>query len=196
MMTKAKVMKPIPADAAAAGAPALAMLQCEKGIGAVIAQPGSDQLIGGVVVKPLPVWADDRGYFLEVLRAGQDLGAACPPDTSQVSCAVGYPGTIKAFHYHRFQADLWTPVGGMLQVALVDLRFDSPTFGRRNTLYVGALRPWQILVPPGVGHGYKVVGVEPAVLVYVTSRFYDPADEGRIPYDEPLIAYDWETQHK
>jgi len=30
----------------------------------------------------------------------------------------------------------------------------------------------------------------------VTSRFYNPADEGRIPYDEPDIAYDWETQHK
>jgi dTDP-4-dehydrorhamnose 3,5-epimerase len=195
-MTKAKVMKPIPGGAGAGAAPELALLECEKGIGAVIARPDSDQLIDGVRVQPLSVWADDRGCFLEVLRAGQGLGAAFPPESSQVSCTVNYPGAIKAFHYHRHQADLWTPILGMLQVALVDLRFDSPTFGRRNTLYVGALRPWQILVPPGVGHGYKVVGIEPAVLVYVTSRFYDPADEGRIPYDEPLIAYDWETQHK
>ncbi|MEK7752140.1 MAG: dTDP-4-dehydrorhamnose 3,5-epimerase family protein, partial [Acidobacteriota bacterium] len=90
----------------------------------------------------------------------------------------------------------WIPVAGMLQVALVDLRKDSPTFGRRNTMYVGSLRPWQILVPAGVGHGYKVVGVESAALVYITSRFYDPADEGRIPHNQPRIAYDWETQHK
>ena len=46
----------------------------------------------------------------------------------------------------------------MLQVALIDLRPESPTFGRRNTIYVGNLRPWQILIPPGVAHGYKVVG--------------------------------------
>ena len=47
---------------------------------------------------------------------------------------------------------------GTLQVALVDLRLGSPTFGARNTMYVGPLRPWHILIPPGVAHGYKVVG--------------------------------------
>jgi dTDP-4-dehydrorhamnose 3,5-epimerase len=85
---------------------------------------------------------------------------------------------------------------GILQVALVDLRADSPTFALRNTIYVGALRPWQLLIPPGVGHGYKVIGGQPALLVYVTSRFYDPSDEGRIPYNHEGIQYDWETQHK
>jgi len=84
----------------------------------------------------------------------------------------------------------------MLQVALFDLRVSSPTHGLRNTIYVGALRPWQILVPPGVAHGYKVLGAEPSLLVYLTDRFYDPNDEGRIPYNDPLIHYDWELQHK
>jgi len=83
-----------------------------------------------------------------------------------------------------------------LQVALVDLRCDSPTFGARNTLYVGVQRPWQLIIPPGVGHGYKVIGTEPALLVYVTDRLYDPGDEGRLAYDDPRINYDWETQHK
>ena len=84
----------------------------------------------------------------------------------------------------------------MFQVALVDLRPDSPAFGRRNTLYAGALRPWQILIPPGVAHGYKVISQEPAMLVYVTDHTYNPADEGRIPHDEPGIHYDWNLQHK
>ncbi len=84
----------------------------------------------------------------------------------------------------------------MFQVALVDLREDSPSYGRKNTMYVGALRPWQILIPPGVAHGYKVIGRDPALLVYLTDRFYDPADEGRIPFNDSSLAYDWETQHK
>jgi dTDP-4-dehydrorhamnose 3,5-epimerase len=84
----------------------------------------------------------------------------------------------------------------MFQVVLVDFRQGSPTFGRRNTMYCGTLRPWQILIPPGVGHGYKVIGTEPALLVYATDRFYNPKDEGRIPYDDSRISYDWETQHK
>ena len=66
-------------------------------------------------------------------------------------------------------------MAGLLQVALVDLRMGSPTYGARNTLYMGALRPWQILIPPGVAHGYKVIGSEPAMLVYLTDRFYDPS---------------------
>jgi len=169
---------------------------CEKGIGKVIARPDSPDLIEGVRIQPLPVWADDRGYFFEIARLGQNLVAEFPAQSTQISAAVGYPGIIKAFHYHLHQYDLWTVAAGMLQVALVDLRPDSRTFGQRNTMYIGTLRPWQILIPPGVGHGYKVIGTEPATLVYCTDRFYNPSDEGRIGYNEPGIAYDWELQHK
>jgi dTDP-4-dehydrorhamnose 3,5-epimerase len=84
----------------------------------------------------------------------------------------------------------------MFQVALVDLRPQSATCGWKNTMYVGSLRPWQILIPPGVGHGYKVIGQDAAMLVYVTNRFYNPSDEGRIPWNHPEIGYDWELQHK
>ena len=53
-----------------------------------------------------------------------------------------------------------------------------------------------MLIPPGVAHGYKVIGGDEALLVYLTDRFYNPKDEGRIPYNDPGINYDWETQHK
>ena len=165
------------------------------GARAVLA-PDSPKLIEGVRLQALALWPDDRGYFLEVARMRQGLAASFPAESTQVSAALSYPGTIKAFHFHRHQTDLWVPVAGVLQVALVDLRKLSPTYGARNTMYVGSLRPWQILVPPGIGHGYKVIGMEPAVLVYVTNRVYDPQDEGRIQYDDPGIQYDWETQHK
>ncbi|HUA87512.1 MAG TPA: dTDP-4-dehydrorhamnose 3,5-epimerase family protein [Bryobacteraceae bacterium] len=169
---------------------------CEKGIGAIIRRADSTELIHGVHVLPFDVWPDDRGYFLEVIRMGQGLAAEFPPETTQVSAALSYPGTIKAFHFHRHQTDLWVPSAGMFQVALVDLRPGSDTFGQKNTLYLGTLRPWQILIPPGVGHGYKVIGELPGMLVYVTNRLYNPRDEGRIPYNDPAVHYDWELQHK
>jgi dTDP-4-dehydrorhamnose 3,5-epimerase len=169
---------------------------CEKGIGKIIQSPESPDLIDGVRIRPYAVHPDDRGYFLEVSRAGSELVYDFPAASTQVSAALSYPGAIKAFHYHLRQRDCWTPAAGMLQVALVDLREGSPTFGARNTFYVGALRPWQILIPAGVAHGYKVIGGDPALLVYITDRFYDPSDEGRIAFDDPHINYDWETQHK
>jgi len=176
--------------------PELATPSCETGIGQVILAPDSQGLIAGVQISPYPVWPDDRGYFLEIARIGQGLAGKFPKESTQVSAALSYPGTIKAFHFHRHQTDCWVPIEGMLQVALVDLRKQSPSYGARNTLYLGRLRRWQLLVPPGVAHGYKVISTDPALLVYLTDRFYDPADEGRIPYNDPLIQYDWETQHK
>ncbi len=170
--------------------------KCEKGIGTVIRTLDTAGLIDGVQLHAFDVWPDDRGFFLEVLRVRRGLAEQFPSETTQVSAALSYPGTIKAFHHHQHQTDLWVPALGMFQVALVDLRTESPTFGTKNTLYVGALKPWQVLIPPGVGHGYKVIGETSAMLIYVTNRLYNPKDEGRIAYDDPSIQYDWELQHK
>lgn len=174
----------------------IAIPTCEAGIGKVIVSQNAPDLIADVQVKAFPLWPDDRGYFLEVARLEEGMVSDFPAGTTQVSAAVNYPGTIKAFHYHKYQTDYWVAAAGLLQVVLVDLRLDSKTYGVKNTLYVGALRPWQLLIPPGVAHGYKVIGEQPSVLVYITNRTYDPSDEGRIPYNDTSIAYDWELQHK
>src|SRR5690349_19762429 len=113
----------------------------ETSLGSLILSPESPDLIAGVRIQPFSVFPDDRGYFLEIQRIGRGVVAGFPAETTQVSAALNYPGTIKAFHYHLQQIDCWTAVAGMLQVALVDLRLGSSTFGKRNTLYIGALRP-------------------------------------------------------
>ena len=165
------------------------------GLGEVIRTETDPALLEGLRIVRLPVHPDDRGYFLEVARLGKDLAKDFVAPV-QVSATLSYPGTIKALHYHCRQTDLWAPVSGMFQVCLYDLRVGSPTFGRTNTLYLGQLRPWELLIPPGIAHGYKVLGSDPAMLVYVTNRFYDPEDEGRLPYNDPDINYDWEVQHR
>jgi dTDP-4-dehydrorhamnose 3,5-epimerase len=175
---------------------ALQVPRCERGIGQVIASPGSPDLIQGVTITPYALWSDDRGYFLEAMRAGCGPTADFPLQSTQVSATLTYPGVIKAFHYHRHQTDCWIPSMGTLQVALVDLRTDSPTYGRRNTIYVGVMRPWRVNIPPGVGHGYKALGTDPSMLIYVTSRFYDVSDEGRIAHDDARLNYDWTVQNK
>lgn len=195
-MTAPKIDAPRNGVLAAAGDRKLVLPVCEKGLGKLIYSCDSADLIEGVRVAPLTLYPDDRGYFLELQRFGQGLAADFPATQTQVSAALNYPGAIKAFHYHLHQTDCWNPVKGLFQVALCDLRPDSPTFGLRNTMYVGSLRPWQILIPPGVAHGYKVIGAEETLLVYMTDRFYNPQDEGRIPYNDESINYDWETQRK
>ena len=170
-----------------------------KTLGKIIAKPNSPDLIEGIRIEPLQIYPDDRGFFCELARLGKGLAAKMVPDEQrkiQVSLTLTYPGTIKAIHYHAEQSDLWAPVSGMVQVFLYDLRRNSSTFGAINTIFAGRLQPWEILIPPGVAHGYKALGVEPIQLVYFTDRHYNPADELRLPFDHPDIAYDWEIQHK
>lgn len=168
-------------------------------IGAVILRPDDPRLIQGIELEIGALWPDDRGFFTELFRFGNPgpspLSRGFSP-SAQVSAALSYPGTIKAVHFHRRQTDLWAPVRGQFQVSLFDLRVESPTFGQVNTLYAGELRPWRLRIPPGIGHGYKVVGTESALIIYATDRYYDPDDEGRIPYNDPGLNYDWELQHK
>jgi dTDP-4-dehydrorhamnose 3,5-epimerase len=173
--------------------------RASKTLGKLISNVNSPDLIEGVRIAPLQVYPDDRGFFTELARLGKGLAAEMLPDDVrkiQVSLTLTYPGTIKAIHYHAEQTDLWAPISGMVQVFLYDLRRRSATFGVINTIFTGRFQPWEILIPPGVGHGYKALGVEPIQLVYFTDRHYNPADELRLPYDHPDIAYDWEIQHK
>lgn len=168
----------------------------QKGLGNIILTPTSENLIPGVQVNPYILWPDDRGYFLEIARMCNGSIRDFPAESTQISAAMSLPGTIKAFHVHCSQTDYWAPIAGMFQVALVDLRPDSSAFGLRNTLYIGTLRPWQLLIPPGIGHGYKVISKESGLLVYLTNRFYNPEDEGRIPHDDKSVNYCWDLQHK
>ena len=169
-----------------------------RDIGDVILTPDSASLIAGVSIEVGALCPDDRGYFTELFRVGaspltQDLRGCL---TLQVSLASSYPGSIKALHYHFHQTDFWAPVQGMFQMVLCDLRQSSPTHGKVNTLFLGILRPWRVKIPPGVGHGYKIVGAEAGTLIYLTDCFYNPKDEGRLPYNHPFLNYDWEIQHK
>ncbi len=100
----------------------LSFPECSKGIGDVIRTVDSSSLISGVQVQAGALHPDDRGFFMEILRMGSGPAADFDPSTTQVSAALSYPGTIKAFHYHLKQTDFWVPLKGLFQVALVDLR--------------------------------------------------------------------------
>src|SRR3982074_962350 len=97
----------------------LSIPDCEKGIGHVILAADSPKLIDGVKAAPYPQWPDDRGYFVEIMRCGTGLAGHYDAATTQISAALSYPNTIKAFHYHLEQTDFWVPAQGMFQVALV-----------------------------------------------------------------------------
>ncbi len=144
--------------------------------------------IAGAVLKHLTRHPDERGFFLELIRSTDPFFVE---GFAQLSHSKMFPGVAKAWHIHKTQVDWWYVPMGTLKVALHDLREDSPTRGITKTLYLGEDYPPVVLkIPPGVAHGCKAIGGT-VHLFYVTSRTYDPAEEGRIPHDDPGIGYDW-----
>lgn len=151
-------------------------------------------MIEGVKEKQLTRYHDDRGYFAEIVRDDEKLLARF----GQCSITKTYPNIIKAFHWHKKQDDLWFCVSGNLQTVLYDRRPRSKTKGETAVFYLGEDNPKIILIPKGVAHGYRVLGSKPAVLVYFTTKSYDPnnPDEERIPFDDPSIGFDWQIKNR
>lgn len=149
-------------------------------------------MIQGVILKKLESRFDDRGFLVEVFK---ELNL---PAIKQTTYTETYPGVIKAFHWHKKQWDFWFVVKGMAQVVLYDLRKDSPTKGETNVFYLGEKNLVLLVIPPGVAHGYRVLGQGSVGLFYHTSEIYDPKnpDEQRILYADPKIGFDWTTKNR
>ena len=151
-------------------------------------------MIDGVKEKNLTRHFDDRGYFAEILRDDEELLSRF----GQASITKTYSEVIKAFHWHKKQDDLWFCVSGSIQVVLYDRRPRSKTKGETSVFFLGEDNPKIVLIPKGVAHGYRVLGTKPAILVYFTTKSYNPnvPDEERIPFDDPRINFDWQTKNR
>ncbi len=147
-------------------------------------------MIDGVVVRALEPHVDGRGSLTEILRADW------PGFThfGQAILTVNMPGVIRAWHWHRRQTDAIVVVRGRALLPLYDGRAGSPTFRQLDEHIGDGEAPILVVVPPGVLHGYKTLGDEAATIINFPSELYDASapDEERIPYDDPLVGFDWD----
>jgi len=157
------------------------------------------KMIKGVKIKKLKIFQDEPdlkqkvkpGIFMEVLRKSEGLCSSF----AQTNFTIAYPGTIKAFHWHKKQDDLWFVASGQAAIVLYDQRKNSPTYNRLGVIKAGQGDYKLILIPAGVVHGYKVLGKYPCLLFYHVTREYNRRnpDEQRIdPYDKK-INFNWQT---
>ena len=146
-------------------------------------------MIEGARTKQLKVIPDERGRLMEALRSDDELFIKF----GQAYITTAYPGIIKGWHYHTKQTDHFVIVKGMMKVVLYDQRDGSPTKGLINEFFMGEKNPILVTIPPGVVHGMKGIGTEPAMLVNVPTELYkyDKPDEYRIDPHENDIPYDW-----
>jgi len=138
-------------------------------------------MLKGITIKPLKRFPDERGFFTEVMRKdwknlfGED-------EISQANLSVTYPGVIRAWHRHlRGQIDYFIALKGAIKICA----YDEET-GEMNEIVSTAVDLQVVRMPGHYWHGFKVVGNEPAMLLYFTTNLYDSAnpDEERRPWND------------
>ncbi len=145
-------------------------------------------MIEGVFIKELENHIDERGFFREILRVGEDFQSE---DIGQLSHSLVKKGVLKAWHFHKVQSQWNYVTCGLIRVALHDTRPKSATYRKTIDFLTGDNQtPKAYFFPPGVVHGYICLE-GPMHIIYITSGVYDLSDEGRIPHDDPEIGYDW-----
>lgn len=129
-----------------------------------------DADIEGVVVRPLKIFTDERGWLSELFRS-DELEAEFFPAMSYIS--VTNPGVQRGPHEHVDQADYFCFIaGGTFRMGLWDNRPDSPTYMNRMIFDVGEGNPASVLVPKGVVHTYKNISEVPGVVINCPNRLF------------------------
>jgi len=142
-------------------------------------------MLPGITVKPLKPIPDERGFFTEAMRTDwKDLFQE--DNIAQANVSMSYPSVIRAWHRHkRGQTDYFLVLKGAIKICAYDEK------AQELNEVVSTEKNLQIVrVPGSYWHGFKVVSNKPAMLLYFTTRLYDPSnpDEERRPWDDPTLV--------
>ena len=137
------------------------------------------------VVEPT-VFEDNRGYFMETFQE-DDFKQAGHDNQSKSS-----KGVLRGLHLQLNypQGKLVRVIKGEVFDVGVDLRGDSPTYGKWYGEILSEENKKQIYIPPKFAHGFLVLSDE-AEFVYKCTEFYHGEDESGIKWDDEDIGIDW-----
>ena len=150
------------------------------------------RLEGPLLLEPA-LHGDARGFFLETYRQGAFAELGIHDEFVQDNHSRSRLGVLRGMHFQPAQAKLVRCARGAVVDVLVDIRPESPSFGRWESFELDDERHRQLYVPDGFAHGFCVVS-ELADVVYKVSTYYDPAAESGFRFDDPEVGIEWPAQ--
>ena len=148
--------------------------------------------IEGLKVIIPTVFGDERGYFIETYNYQDFKEAGIPEIFVQDNQSASKKGVLRGLHFQKqFPQDkLVRVIKGEVYDVAVDLRPNSPTFGKWHGELLTEKNKKQFFVPKNFAHGFYVVS-EYAEFCYKCSDFYHPGDEGGLMWNDPEIGVEW-----
>lgn len=151
--------------------------------------------IPGLLIIERPTFADERGFFREVVRVNELEEATGEKfGFKQWSFSRSEPRVIRALHSED-QNKIGYPITGEVFSAYVDTRPDSKTFGKVLTLTFKEPNYKAVYIPSGVANSICVIGKKPVYYCYLIDEYYDPKKIKGIAWDDPDLNIDWPVKN-
>ncbi len=149
--------------------------------------------VAGVKIVEPDVFGDHRGYFYESYNQGNMAMNGIDNLFIQDNESLSIYGVVRGLHYQLApfsQAKLVRVVSGVVYDVALDLRKDSPTYGKWFGLELSEENKLQLFIPKGFAHGFSVLS-DKAVFSYKCDYGYCKSAERAIRFDDPLLDIDW-----
>jgi dTDP-4-dehydrorhamnose 3,5-epimerase len=146
----------------------------------------------GVLIITPKIYTDSRGAFWETWNLKGFETAGLPATWVQDNFSVSKRNVVRGIHYQVTQPQgklVRVAFGAVLDVA-VDLRRNSPCFGKHVAVELSAENGRMLWIPEGFGHGFLVLS-EQAGFAYKVTDYYNPKGERTIVWNDPEIGIQW-----
>ncbi len=151
---------------------------------------------GVLLVKP-QIFGDARGWFYETYNEERYRAAGIGVKFVQDNQSFSQKNVVRGLHFQRPhfpQAKLVSVIQGAVLDVAVDLRADSPTYGKYVSAVLTGENHHQLFVPEGFAHGFSVLE-DNTIFAYKCSNFYHKESEGNIVYNDPDIHVEWGVEN-
>lgn len=151
------------------------------------------KLNGAAIIEPV-IHGDNRGYFMEIYNQVQFLNSVGSYNFIQDNHSFSkFPGVIRGLHYQlnpKAQTKLLFVLSGAIYDVIVDIRKNSPTFGKWSGIILSQHNHRQLLVPKGFAHGFCTLTPETQIM-YKVDEYYSKEHDRGILWNDPSIGIDW-----
>lgn len=147
---------------------------------------------GLVIIEPR-IFGDHRGYFFESFSEREFAENVAPVRFVQDNESMSSYGVLRGLHFQKpphAQSKLVRVVKGKVLDVAVDLRSDSPTYGKYVAVELSDENHRQFFIPKGFAHGFCVLSEE-VIFQYKCDDYYAPQSEGSVKWNDPDIGIDW-----
>ena len=154
------------------------------------------EIAGLLVIEP-DVFRDDRGFFFESYSKQRYKDFGISVEFVQDNISKSKKGTVRGLHYQigeKAQSKLCQALEGEVLDVAVDIRFNSPTFGKHFSLILNSETKFQLWIPQGFAHGFSVLSDE-AIFSYKCTNYYSKAHERAILFNDSILKIDWKIEN-